>query len=191
MSRDRLVEPVLDRPGVGRGQEIKVLAAGVEDRLAGLGQAVGQGVGLVLVAGNRARSSGSRRCWSACRPATSSRATSLSLRVLDRAVDRLGGDPLDRAGGQVDPVERPGVVDEGDLLAVGRPDRPLVEAGPLEGIDPALALAVLGADDAARIRPRRRRNRRSTCRRATRPASARGRRASGSGCAGLPSWPER
>ena len=39
----RQVEPLLDRAGVGRGEEVEVLAGGVEDRLARLAQAVGDG----------------------------------------------------------------------------------------------------------------------------------------------------
>ena len=97
---------------------------------------------------------------------------------LDRAVDRLGGDPLDRAGGEVDPGQGAGIVQEGDLLAVRRPDRPLVEPGPLEGVGLAARPCRPGAARAGCIPRMRRRSRRSTCRRATRWATARGRRAS-------------
>ena len=44
-----LVEPVLDRSGVGRSEEEEILAAGVEDRLACLGQAVGERERSVLI----------------------------------------------------------------------------------------------------------------------------------------------
>ena len=63
MSVNGLVEPVVDGAGVGRGEEVEVLAAAVEDRLAGLDEAVGHGVGLVRLRARRARSPGSRCGW--------------------------------------------------------------------------------------------------------------------------------
>ena len=128
----RLREPVEHRAGVGRGEEVQVLAARVEDRLGHLGQAVGDGERLVLV--DRVERDGHhQRAWCrSCRPATSSRATSAVRQLRRRRVGRLRRDLLRRAGLQIDPVERLRVVDVGDLLAVGRPHRILVEAVALE-----------------------------------------------------------
>ena len=44
---ERLVKPVVGRARVRRGEEVKIFAAVVEDRLANLGESVGQGVRLV------------------------------------------------------------------------------------------------------------------------------------------------
>ena len=79
---ERLVEPVLDRAGIGRGEEVEVLAAGVEDRPARLGEAIGERERFVLVERVEPDRSGSPPCWSGCRRATSSRATSSRLKVL-------------------------------------------------------------------------------------------------------------
>ena len=53
----------LTGPGVGRGEEVEVLAAGVEDRLAGLGEAVGQRDTICPARAHRARSSETRLGW--------------------------------------------------------------------------------------------------------------------------------
>ncbi len=44
----RLREPILDRTGVSRSQEVEILSVRIEDRLAGVGVGIGQRVGLLL-----------------------------------------------------------------------------------------------------------------------------------------------
>ena len=102
------------------------------------------------------------------------------------AVLRLAGDLLDVAARQVEPVERPTVVDVGDLLASGDQTGVLVEAGARRACRPWPCPCRRRGGRAARTRRPRPRSRRSTCRRATRPGSARGRRGCWSGCAASP-----
>ena len=145
-----LVEPVVDRAGVGRGQEIEVLAALVESRLAGLGETVGHAGRLVVFDRVEpdlleAGAIGER----VSEPLRVGGPGVVGPRRSPRPVDRLGGDAFDDSALQVDPGEGAGVVDEGDLLAVGRPDWPLVEPGPVQGVGLAFSLAVLRANDQA------------------------------------------
>ena len=70
-----LREPVEERTGVGRAEEVEVLAAAIEDRLGDFGQAVGDRERLVLLDRVERDAQHQRLRADACRPATSSRAT--------------------------------------------------------------------------------------------------------------------
>ena len=70
-----LREPVEERTGVGRAEEVEVLAAAIEDRLGHLGEAVGDGERLVLLDRVERDAQHQRAACRSCRPATSSPAT--------------------------------------------------------------------------------------------------------------------
>ncbi len=142
----RLREPVVDRARVGRDEEVEVLAGGVEDGARGVGKAVAHRVGLpvrdrveeepvevggrVLRVGEEARVGRPRVVEHRSRP----------VQGVARHL-RLG------AGRHVEDEDRHRVVGEAELLRVGRPLRPGVEAGALERDPPRRALAVLGGED--------------------------------------------
>ena len=143
----RLREPLVDRAGVGRGEEVEVLAAGVEDRIGRVAQPVGdrprlarlQVVGVDrVIPGSIDQGVGD--------PARVGRPGGARHDGLVRPKDRRRGDLLHLPAGQVDPEQRRRVVDVGDLAAVGRPDGVLVGAGPAGIVDLRLALAVGRAD---------------------------------------------
>src|SRR5437016_1993083 len=67
---------------------------------------------------------------------------------------RLRGDLFDPATAQVDPVQRLGVIHEGDLAAVRRPGRLLVITGPAQVVGFPLPLAARRPDVQAVLAPR-------------------------------------
>ena len=71
--------------GVGRAEEVQVLAAAIEHRLDDVAQAVGDRRTTCPVRASRRRRCGTRLCCRACRRATSSRATTLWLHERRRA----------------------------------------------------------------------------------------------------------
>ena len=139
--RVRLREPVLQRAGVGRPEEVQVLAALVEDGLGHFAQAVGDGDRLVLF--DRVGEHGvheSLRVHDVGQPLRIRRP--VEGQRVDRAVDPVAADALHVPGGQVQPEDRLGVVRKRHLLAVGRPAQVLVEAcaSQLELLHVALAV---------------------------------------------------
>ncbi len=141
----RLREPVAHRARVGRAEKVQVLAAHVEHRLAHLAEPVRNRERLVLLdrirvnrAAERLRVHGVRDPLRVRRPRV--------VQIVERRVGLLRRDLLRDPALQVDPVEALRVVDVRDLLAVGRPDRRPVEAGPRDLEDARLAFAVLGGD---------------------------------------------
>ncbi|OQB53034.1 MAG: hypothetical protein BWX98_02445 [Candidatus Aminicenantes bacterium ADurb.Bin147] len=138
------VEPLIDRTGIGRGEKVKELAGGVENRPVGLAQTVGHGERLVLGDGIdedplkiRGGAQGIGQPFSVGRP---------GRRTFPPPELIIGPDFLDVAFLQVENVNRPGVVMESDPPAVGRPDRRFVEAGAGKGIAPGRPFSVLGTD---------------------------------------------
>ena len=141
----RLVEPLLDRAGVGRGEEVQVLAIRVEDRLARFRQAVGKAMTFARLDGvepDRLEvglvGEGVREPPRVGRPRV--------RHGVDRPVDRLGGDHPGFARAEVEDEEGSRVVDEGDRLSVGRPDGSFVEPRPIEPVRLRFPAPVVGAD---------------------------------------------
>ena len=143
--RAREREPVVDRPGVGRDQEVEVLARSVERRARGVGEPVAHRVGLAV--GERVEEEPveiGRRVLGVGEEARVGRPGVLQHER--RAVERIARDARRLAGRQLQHVKRARVVREAQPLRVGRPLRPLVEAGALERDPARLALAVLRGD---------------------------------------------
>ena len=139
-------EPVLHRTGVGRREEVHVLAVLVEDRLAHFAEPVGDRVRLSLIERidvHRLNVGGAvqrvREPPRIGRPRRCQR--------LDRRVHVFARDFPGHAGREIDEVHAERIVDERELPAVGRPDRTFVVAGAARLVMPALALAVLRRDD--------------------------------------------
>ncbi len=143
----RLREPLVDRPGVGRGEEIEVLAAGVKRWVHRVAQPVGDRLrpaGLQVVGVDSAIPGPTGQ--GVDDPAGIGGPGGARIDVLAGPEDRRRGDLLDLPALKVDPEQRRRIVGVGDFAAVGGPDGVLVRAGATGVIDLRLPLAVRRAD---------------------------------------------